>query len=82
MKTNTTLNRAILEVVENQLRDLNPPETKEAYDRLTAGGCSDQEARSLIGCIVASEMFDILNNLEPYNHERFVTALRRLPELP
>jgi len=82
MKTNKRLNKAIHEVVENQLRDLNPPETKETFDRLIEEDYSEEEARTLIGYVVASEIFDILKYMKPYNHERYVEALRRLPELP
>ena len=84
MNLNATerLNRAIREVVDNQLRDLDPPETKETFDRLVEDGYSSEQARTLIGFVVSSEIFDILKNMEPYNHQRFVEALRRLPELP
>ena len=82
MKTNDRLNRAIREVVETQLRDLNPPETKETFDRLIEEGYSEEQARALIAFVVTSEMFEILKYIRPYNHERFVEALRRLPELP
>ena len=40
-KANPVLKHAILEVVNKQLKDLDPPETKETYDRLVAGGISD-----------------------------------------
>jgi hypothetical protein len=33
MKENALLNKAVLEVVENQIRELNPPATKETLDR-------------------------------------------------
>jgi len=82
VKANKRLNKAIHEVVENQLRDLNPPETKETFDRLIEEGYSEEQARTLIGYVVASEIFEILKYLKPYNHERYVEALRRLPELP
>ncbi|HXI91551.1 MAG TPA: hypothetical protein VNO24_16160 [Blastocatellia bacterium] len=76
------INRAILEAVENQLRDLDPPETKETFDRLLDEGYSDEEARELIGYVVAAEIFEILKYMKPFDHQRFVNALRRLPELP
>jgi hypothetical protein len=81
VKANKRL-KAIHEVVENQLRDLNPPETKETFDRLIDEGYSEEQVRTLIGYVVASEIFEILKYLKPYNHERYVEALRRLPELP
>jgi len=76
------LNTTILEVVNNQMRALNPPATKETFDRLVAEGLAPDEARRLIGCVVASEIFDVLKHAQPYDEERYVTALRRLPELP
>ncbi len=48
-KANPVLKHAILEVVNKQLEDLDPLETKETYDRLVADGISNQEARRLIG---------------------------------
>ena len=82
MKVNKRLNRAILEVVENQIRQLKPPATKETFDRLLREGHSQDEARRLIGCVVASEIFDILKTMQPYDEDRYMAALRNLPELP
>jgi len=72
----------ILEVVENQMRDGDPPETKQTYDRLVSEGHSDEDAKRLIGCVVAAEVFDILKRQEAFNPERFVQALNNLPEIP
>ncbi len=82
MKPDKRLNKAVLDVVENQIRQLNPPTTKETFDRLIREGYDHDEARRLIGCVAASEIFDILKNMEPYDEDRYVAALRRLPELP
>ncbi len=74
--------KAILDVVENQLRNLDPPATKETLDRLISQGVAEDEARRLIGCVVASEIFDILKHKQPFDQDRYVMALRKLPELP
>lgn len=81
-KQSPLLKQAVLEVVDNQIRDLDPPETKQTYDRLTAGGYCDQEARELIGAVVTTEIFDVLKQQRPFDRERFVRALKKLPELP
>ena len=81
-KTNPVLKQTILEGVNNQLKSLDPPETKQTYDRLVADGISDQEARRLIGCVVSSEIFDVLKQQQPFDHDRFVKALNKLPKLP
>ena len=76
------LTAAILEAVDNQLRDLNPPETKETYDRLVASGISDKEAKRLIAVALSSEMFQMLKYKKDYNPERYIASLRKLPQLP
>lgn len=78
---NPVLQAAIYEVVDNQLRDGKPPETKQTYDRLVAEGYAPDEARRLIGTVVASEIFEVLKRKQPYDQARFVAALRRLPKL-
>ena len=49
---------AILEVVENQLREGTPPETKQTLERLVAGGQAVEDAKRLLGVVVAQEIFD------------------------
>jgi hypothetical protein len=73
---------AILEAVDNQLRDLKPPETKETYDRLIKSGISDNEARRLIAVALSSEMFQMLKYKKNYSSERYIASLRKLPKLP
>jgi len=82
MKSNSILKSAILKVVDNQLKDINPPETKQTFDRLIKEGMPENEAKRLIGCVVATEIFDVLKNKEEFNHKRFVEALNKLPEIP
>lgn len=82
MQPNLRLKAAILEVVETQLRDNEPPETKRTLQRLTAAGHSPQEAKELIGTVVAAEMFSVLKEGKPFDAVRFADALDRLPEIP
>jgi hypothetical protein len=82
MKANHHLKAAILQVVNNQIKANDPPETKQTLDRLLSEGHSEEEAKRLIGCIVSSEIFDILKKQGEFNLERFVGALNALPKLP
>ena len=82
MQGNPYLKAAILEVVDNQISDNDPPQTRQTYERLLASGLDDEEAKRLIGCVVVSEIFDILKKNEMFNLKRFVAALERLPKLP
>ena len=81
-ESNEIVRAVILETVENQLRDNDPPETRQTYERLVSEGYSDQEARELIGALVSTEIFNILKSNKPYDRERYVAALQRLPTLP
>jgi len=76
------LRAAIMEVVENQLRNNDPPQTQQTFRRLIEAGYSEEEAKRLIGCVVSAEIFDVLKKNEPFNLERFVKALNKLPEMP
>jgi hypothetical protein len=79
---NPELRRAILEVVENQLRDGTPPETRMTLDRLLAEGFSRDKALKLIGCVVTCEIFDVLKSGQPYDEARYLAGLASLPRLP
>jgi len=71
-----------MEAVENQLRDNNPPQTRQTFKRLIDAGHSEKEAKRLIGCVVSAEIFDVLKKNEPFNLDRFVSGLNNLPTMP
>jgi hypothetical protein len=79
---NPALRRALLEVVENQLRDGTPTETRMTLIRLMGEGFSREQAVALIGCVVSSEIFDVLKSGQPYVEARYLAGLRALPRLP
>lgn len=79
---NPVLRAALLEVVDNQLRDGTPPETRATLKRLMADGIPEKEARELIACVVSTEVFDVLKSGQPYQEGRYVAGLRALPRLP
>jgi hypothetical protein len=81
-KFNPYLQSAVLEVVENQLEGNDPPETRQTYERLLREGHSEDEAKKLIGAVVAAELFWIMKQGKPFDQDRFVKALARLPEIP
>jgi len=80
--TNPVLRAAIMAIVHNQLRDGTPPEVRRTLDRLLNAGHTREQAEELIACVVSSEIFDILQQGQPYNESRYVDALAKLPQLP
>jgi hypothetical protein len=76
------LRKAILEVINNQIRDNDPPETKQTLDRLQKEGLPKEEALKHIGYVVASEVFTVLKENRNYDHGKYIAALNALPKLP
>ncbi|HSE89252.1 MAG TPA: hypothetical protein VLJ79_23770 [Candidatus Binatia bacterium] len=81
-RSNPHLQAAIIEVVESQLRNDDPPQTGQTCKRLIEAGHSEIEAKRLIACVVSAEIFDVLKKNEPFNLDRFVRALNKLPTMP
>jgi hypothetical protein len=82
MKYNPRLKSAILQVVENQINSNDPPGTKQTFNRLVSEGFSNKDAKELIGTVVVAEVFDVMKEGKPFNIERYVNALNKLPETP
>jgi hypothetical protein len=79
---NPHLRAALLEIVETQLRDGEPAETRVTLERLIGEGYSREQAVQFIACTVSTEIFDVLKSRQPYQQARDVAALRRLPRMP
>ena len=76
------LRKAILQVVDQQLRNREPAVTRETFDRLCREGFSEGEARKLIGYVVAAEFFEVVRKERRYNEQAFAAKLQALPRLP
>jgi hypothetical protein len=81
-KSDPLLKAAFMEVVENQIRDDDPPETRATLKRLTSQGVSDDDARIFIGQAVCVEVWGIMRNKKEFNLERFLCNLKNLPAEP
>jgi hypothetical protein len=73
---------AVVEVIENQIRNGDPPETKQTLDRLMGLGNSREESIRYIGCVFAVELFEVLKNGSHFNQARYINHLHALPDLP
>ncbi len=71
-----------LQTVDHQLDKNNPPQTRETFERLKNEGYSEQDAKLVIAQCVASEMVKVLSTQKPFNAERFVKCLEKLPDPP
>ncbi len=78
--SNPALTEAILAVVDQQMRDNTPAETQRTFERLGALGYAPEDARRLIGNVVAQHIFAVMQRGEAYNEQRYIAALRSLPD--
>jgi hypothetical protein len=82
METNEVLRNNIFEIIDNQLKNNNPPQTKETYNRLRKMGYDDFQTKQMIGQCVAVELFNILKHKKPSDNNRYITHLKALPKEP
>jgi hypothetical protein len=71
-----------LAIVDTQLRDGTPPETRQTFNRLVTAGYTPEGARQLLAHVVLREIFTVMSRGKRYDQTRFVAALQRLPSLP
>jgi hypothetical protein len=55
-ESNPQLQAAVMEMVENQLSNNDPPQTGQTFKRLIEAGHSEKEAKRLIACVVSAEI--------------------------
>jgi hypothetical protein len=55
---------------------------QQTFRRLIAAGHSEEETKRLIACALPAEIFDILKQQKPFDLDRFVKALVKLPAMP
>lgn len=73
---------AIDDIIDNQLRAEDPPETKQTLERLLREGWNIKDARALIAQCAVVEIFDIMKHHTTFDLDRFVRNLHNLPKKP
>ena len=76
------LRAALLQTVNKQIRDSNPPATSQTYERLQREGYNPKDAKLLIANVLLAELGDVSKQQQPYNEARYVGRLNQLPEMP
>jgi len=73
---------AIVEAVENQIRDNDPPEVKHTLKRLMSLGESRENAMRYIASTFSVEVYETMKHLTPFDEARYIKNLDALPRLP
>ena len=69
------LREGVLDAVRNQLRDNEPPEAKETYERLLVEGIPEEDALKLLAKALVYEMYDMMKSKRVFDQERYVILL-------
>lgn len=70
--------KLVLQVVKNQIRANDPPETKETLERLLASGYSRKEAMKVIGAALTEEILYMMKKQKMYDRERLKAKFEKL----
>ena len=81
-ETNPLLGEEMKKVVKNQIRQNDPPETKQTYDRLIKEGFPIDEVMRQLAVVIAAEIYDVIKNKKPFNQDRYIKRLNDLPKEP
>ena len=82
MKKNSDALNLILKIVDNQLKDNNPKETKLTLNRLVKEGYSTIDAKKLIAQCLLIELNRAVNLKETFNLKVYTQNLANLPKEP
>lgn len=82
MEDNEILGEQILEIVQNQLKSNDPPETRLTFDRLMEDGYSENQIKQMIGSCVIVEIYDVLKSGREFDEKRYIGNLKKLPKTP
>jgi hypothetical protein len=82
MEPNEKVREQIFEIINNQIRNNDPPETKLTYNRLIREGFNELQNMQMIGQCIAVELFEIMKYKKPYDKARYIMNLELLPKDP
>ena len=81
-KVNHRAGELVIEAIKEQIRQNDPPETKETFDRLQREGHAEEEVYRMLGCVMTSEIYDVMKDERVFDRDLYVQRLRALPKLP
>jgi len=73
---------ALFAAIENQMKEGNPPATRETFDRLRAAGYSRKETMKFLACALLVELNEMSRDHRIYDETSYVNRLKMLPQLP
>jgi hypothetical protein len=72
------LQKIIIQSVEVQIRDNDPPATRATFERLIANGHDEADAKDMIASVIAEEIYLRMKDNRTINEEIFAARLAEL----
>lgn len=82
MEINSLLREELKSVVDKQIEEGDPPETRDTCERLENAGYSEDEIKEMIATVLVVEMHTVVSEGQPFNRKRYAKMLHNLPTLP
>ncbi len=82
MKKNLKAREIIFTIIDNQIKNNDPPDTLKVFNKLKSQGYSEFETKQLIGQCVAVEIYNMMKYKKPSDNERYIKNLNNLPKEP
>jgi len=82
MESDHVLKQQVYQIIENQIKENEPKETKLTFERLSNQGYNDEEIRQMIGLCLSIELFERMKKGKPFDAARYIKNLEALPDEP
>ena len=82
MKKNLKAREIIFTIIDNQIKNNDPPDTLKVFNKLKTQGYSEFETKQLIGQCIAVEIYNMMKYKKPSDNERYIKNLNNLPKEP
>ena len=77
---NPHLQRAMVRVIEDQLRSCETPEVRAEYDRLLALGIQEREVKVMMARVVMPHVYRLAQANARFDYAQYLQELRSLPD--
>lgn len=80
-KANPEVKKALIKAIKIQLKENNPPETKQAYMRLLGEGITEKNVYIYLTQALVYEMFAMMKENRAHDSKNYAKLLAKLPNL-
>jgi len=80
-KASPEVRKALIDAIKIQLKENNPPETKQAFIRLLCDGIPEEDVYIYLAQALAYEMYASMKEERSYDNQNYAKLLAKLPHL-